>query len=115
MKALLHGIAEGNGRTLRNLLGLLIVIWFGRVFLNAHDIGSGMGPLLVTLPLSLELWLLHTPAKAFIVRVVSCVAFGVIGGLINGSGTVTAVVPGSLAVASSTRLRSRTDAPKLPS
>ena len=30
-----------------NLLGLLIVIWFGRVFLNAHDIGSGMGPLLV--------------------------------------------------------------------
>lgn len=54
-------------------------------------LGHGMGPLLVTLPLSLELWLLHTPAKAFIVRVVSCVAFGVIGGLINGSGTVTAV------------------------
>lgn len=54
-------------------------------------LGHGMGPLLVTVPLSVELWLLHTPAKAFLVRVVSCVAFGVIGGLINGSGTVTAV------------------------
>ncbi|MDH5539564.1 MAG: NAD(P)(+) transhydrogenase (Re/Si-specific) subunit beta, partial [Rhizobacter sp.] len=30
-----------------NLAGLLVVIWFGRVFLNAHDIGAGMGPLLV--------------------------------------------------------------------
>ncbi len=29
MKALLHGIAEGNGRTLRNLLGLLIFIGGG--------------------------------------------------------------------------------------
>ncbi len=30
-----------------NLLGLLVVIWFGRVFLNAHDIPAGMTPLLV--------------------------------------------------------------------
>jgi NAD(P) transhydrogenase subunit beta len=30
-----------------NLAGLLVVIWFGRAFLNAHDIGAGMGPLLV--------------------------------------------------------------------
>ncbi len=30
-----------------NLAGLLIVIWFGREFLNAHDITAGMGPLLV--------------------------------------------------------------------
>jgi NAD(P) transhydrogenase subunit beta len=30
-----------------NLAGLLIVIWFGHVFLNAHDIGDGMLPLLV--------------------------------------------------------------------
>lgn len=54
-------------------------------------LGHVVGPLLVTVPLSLELWLLHTPAQAFLVRVVSCVAFGVIGGLINGSSTVTAV------------------------
>jgi NAD(P) transhydrogenase subunit beta len=30
-----------------NLAGLLIVIWFGRAFLNAHDIQAGMLPLLV--------------------------------------------------------------------
>ncbi|MBN8488052.1 MAG: Re/Si-specific NAD(P)(+) transhydrogenase subunit beta [Burkholderiales bacterium] len=30
-----------------NLAGLLVVIWFGREFLNAHDIASGMTPLLV--------------------------------------------------------------------
>jgi NAD(P) transhydrogenase subunit beta len=35
------------GRHWLNLLGLLIVIWFGRVFLNAHGIGDGMLPLLV--------------------------------------------------------------------
>ena len=35
------------GRHWMNLAALLIVIFFGRVFLNAHDIGSGMGPLLV--------------------------------------------------------------------
>src|SRR5574343_222855 len=30
-----------------NLIGLLIVIWFGREFLHAHDIQAGMTPLLV--------------------------------------------------------------------
>ncbi len=30
-----------------NLAGLLVVIWFGRAFLNAHDIQSGMTPLIV--------------------------------------------------------------------
>jgi len=35
------------GRHWLNLLGLLIVIWFGRVFLQAHDIQAGMLPLLV--------------------------------------------------------------------
>jgi H+-translocating NAD(P) transhydrogenase subunit beta len=35
------------GRHLLNLAGLLVVIWFGRVFLQAHDIQSGMLPLLV--------------------------------------------------------------------
>jgi len=30
-----------------NLAGLLVVIWFGRAFLQAHDIPAGMGPLLV--------------------------------------------------------------------
>ncbi|MEZ5644930.1 MAG: Re/Si-specific NAD(P)(+) transhydrogenase subunit beta [Burkholderiaceae bacterium] len=30
-----------------NLAGLLIVIWFGREFLNVHDIQAGMTPLLV--------------------------------------------------------------------
>ncbi len=35
------------GRHLMNLAGLLLVVWFGRVFLNAHDIQAGMLPLLV--------------------------------------------------------------------
>jgi NAD(P) transhydrogenase subunit beta len=35
------------GRHWINLLGLLIVIWFGRVFLQAESIGAGMFPLLV--------------------------------------------------------------------
>ncbi|MBQ0933400.1 Re/Si-specific NAD(P)(+) transhydrogenase subunit beta [Ideonella sp. 4Y16] len=35
------------GRHWLNLAGLLVVIWFGREFLNAHDIASGMTPLLV--------------------------------------------------------------------
>jgi len=35
------------GRHWLNLLGLLIVIWFGRVFLQAESIGAGMFPLLV--------------------------------------------------------------------
>jgi H+-translocating NAD(P) transhydrogenase subunit beta len=30
-----------------NLLGLLVVIWFGREFLQAKDIQAGMGPLLI--------------------------------------------------------------------
>ena len=29
-----------------NLIGLLAVIWFGRQFLAAHDVGAGMGPLI---------------------------------------------------------------------
>jgi len=35
------------GRHLLNLAGLLVVIWFGRSFLQAHDIQAGMAPLLV--------------------------------------------------------------------
>jgi H+-translocating NAD(P) transhydrogenase subunit beta len=35
------------GRHLINLAGLLVVLWFGRVFLNAHGIGDGMLPLIV--------------------------------------------------------------------
>ncbi|MCW5665169.1 MAG: Re/Si-specific NAD(P)(+) transhydrogenase subunit beta [Piscinibacter sp.] len=35
------------GRHLLNLIGLLVVLWFGGVFLNAHDVQSGMTPLLV--------------------------------------------------------------------
>ena len=30
-----------------NLLGLLIVVWFGREFVSAHDVQSGMTPLIV--------------------------------------------------------------------
>jgi len=30
-----------------NLAGLLVVIWFGREFLNAHDVQAGMTPLIV--------------------------------------------------------------------
>jgi len=36
-----------------NLLGLLVVIWFGRAFLNAHDIQAGMTPLIVMTVISL--------------------------------------------------------------
>jgi len=35
------------GRHLLNLAGLLVVIWFGRVFLQSHDVAAGMLPLLV--------------------------------------------------------------------
>jgi NAD(P) transhydrogenase subunit beta len=35
------------GRHWLNLAGLLLVIWFGWKFLQAHDVGAGMGPLLV--------------------------------------------------------------------
>lgn len=35
------------GRHFLNLAGLLVVIWFGREFLNAHDIQAGMTPLIV--------------------------------------------------------------------
>ena len=35
------------GRHLLNLAGLLVVIWFGREFLHAHDIQTGMLPLIV--------------------------------------------------------------------
>ncbi|WP_066259560.1 Re/Si-specific NAD(P)(+) transhydrogenase subunit beta [Hydrogenophaga flava] len=35
------------GRHFLNLAGLLVVIWFGRAFLNAHDIQAGMTPLIV--------------------------------------------------------------------
>ena len=41
------------GRHFLNLAGLLVVIWFGRVFLNAHDIQTGMTPLLVMTVISL--------------------------------------------------------------
>ena len=30
-----------------NLVGLLVVIWFGRAFVNAHDVQSGMAPLII--------------------------------------------------------------------
>jgi len=35
------------GRHWMNLAGLLVVIWFGREFLNAHTIADGMTPLIV--------------------------------------------------------------------
>jgi NAD(P) transhydrogenase subunit beta len=35
------------GRHWMNLTGLLVVIWFGREFLNAHTIADGMTPLIV--------------------------------------------------------------------
>jgi NAD(P) transhydrogenase subunit beta len=41
------------GRHWMNLAGLLVVVWFGGVFLNAHDIGSGMLPLLVMTAIAL--------------------------------------------------------------
>jgi NAD(P) transhydrogenase subunit beta len=41
------------GRHWLNLLGLLVVIWFGREFLNAHSIGDGMTPLFVMTAIAL--------------------------------------------------------------
>jgi NAD(P) transhydrogenase subunit beta len=41
------------GRHMLNLVGLLVVIWFGGSFLQAHDIQSGMTPLLVMTVISL--------------------------------------------------------------
>jgi NAD(P) transhydrogenase subunit beta len=35
------------GRHWLNLAGLLVVIWFGRVFVQAHDIDTGMLPLII--------------------------------------------------------------------
>jgi NAD(P) transhydrogenase subunit beta len=35
------------GRHVINLIGLLLVIWFGREFVNAPDVASGMTPLIV--------------------------------------------------------------------
>jgi NAD(P) transhydrogenase subunit beta len=48
----LSGRIGGNplllpGRHWINLLGLLVVIWFGREFMNAHTISDGMVPLIV--------------------------------------------------------------------
>jgi NAD(P) transhydrogenase subunit beta len=36
-----------------NLLGLLVVIWFGREFVSAHDVQSGMMPLIVMTAIAL--------------------------------------------------------------
>lgn len=41
------------GRHMLNLVGLLVVIWFGGSFLHAHDIQAGMTPLLVMTVISL--------------------------------------------------------------
>jgi NAD(P) transhydrogenase subunit beta len=48
----LSGRISGNpmllpGRHWMNLAGLLVVIWFGREFMNAHSIAEGMTPLIV--------------------------------------------------------------------
>jgi NAD(P) transhydrogenase subunit beta len=48
----LSGRIGGNpillpGRHWMNLAGLLVVIWFGREFMNAHSIADGMTPLIV--------------------------------------------------------------------
>jgi H+-translocating NAD(P) transhydrogenase subunit beta len=48
----LSGRISGNpmllpGRHWMNLAGLLVVIWFGREFMNAHSISEGMLPLIV--------------------------------------------------------------------
>jgi NAD(P) transhydrogenase subunit beta len=48
----LSGRIGGNplllpGRHWLNLVGLLVVIWFGRAFMNAHSIDEGMMPLMV--------------------------------------------------------------------
>ncbi len=52
MKALLHGIAEGNGRTLRNLLGLLIFIG-GGYLLGRHALLLAAGEFAGILPFDL--------------------------------------------------------------
>jgi len=41
------------GRHWLNLLGLLVVIWFGREFLNAHTVAEGMIPLIVMTAIAL--------------------------------------------------------------
>jgi len=41
------------GRHWLNLLGLLVVVWFGREFVNAHDVQSGMTPLIVMTAIAL--------------------------------------------------------------
>ena len=48
----LSGRIGGNplllpGRHWLNLVGLLVVIWFGREFMNAHSIADGMMPLII--------------------------------------------------------------------
>jgi NAD(P) transhydrogenase subunit beta len=43
------------GRHWLNLAGLLVVIWFGWKFLQAHDVASGMWPLLVMTVIALAL------------------------------------------------------------
>ncbi len=48
----LSGRIGGNplllpGRHWLNLAGLLVVIWFGREFMNAHTISDGIGPLVI--------------------------------------------------------------------
>ena len=35
------------GRHLINLIGLLVVIWYGREFLNAHSVAEGITPMVV--------------------------------------------------------------------
>ncbi|MBK9656386.1 MAG: Re/Si-specific NAD(P)(+) transhydrogenase subunit beta [Rhodanobacteraceae bacterium] len=54
----LSGKIGGNplllpGRHWLNLIGLLVVIWFGREFLNAHSISDGMTPLIVMTTIAL--------------------------------------------------------------
>jgi NAD(P) transhydrogenase subunit beta len=41
------------GRHMLNLVGLLVVIWFGGVFMNSHSIADGMTPLMVMTVISL--------------------------------------------------------------
>ncbi len=54
----LSGRIGGNpmllpGRHFMNLLGLLVVIWFGHVFLGAHSIAEGMLPVMVMTAIAL--------------------------------------------------------------
>ncbi|MGV0961945.1 MAG: Re/Si-specific NAD(P)(+) transhydrogenase subunit beta [Limnohabitans sp.] len=41
------------GRHWLNLIGLLVVVWFGREFVHAHDVQSGMTPLIVMTAIAL--------------------------------------------------------------